>query len=358
MELLDDDVAARPRAAALLPPQQGPVVASRSQRARSSPGVPPRSRRGQLLSGGRHEGRSGDVDGDAAGRRARAARPGSSRRSAAALQAAKPFARAVQPRIPGRAGRGRAPAARGRGADDAADAEERSSTRAPTRSSPTTTTRATSRGWSWTPRSSRRSARTRCTRTSGSTTRPPSRRSSPSGTTRSPRKLASFGARAAGDREPPADRSALRNPKLGALAPIRVVNVVFSAGDGNRGVQTAAYNLPNDERVVAREGQQARDAEEHAGGQVRPWCSMPIAQAWRSPRRPGARRVRRVLHPHPDARADARPGAAQHHRRRQADDGAAGAEGHVQHHRGSEGRHLRALGAAVPRRSRRAPGSR
>ena len=47
---------------------------------------------------------------------------------------------------------------------------------------------------------------------------------------------------------------ALRNPKLGALAPIRVVNVVYSAGDGNRGVQTAAYNLPNDERVVKEKG--------------------------------------------------------------------------------------------------------
>ena len=45
-----------------------------------------------------------------------------------------------------------------------------------------------------------------------------------------------------------------RNPRLGALAPIRVVNVVFSAGDGNRGVQTAAYNLPNDERVVNEKG--------------------------------------------------------------------------------------------------------
>jgi len=46
----------------------------------------------------------------------------------------------------------------------------------------------------------------------------------------------------------------LRNPKLGALAPIRVVNTVFSSGDGNRGVQTAAYNLPNDERVTAEKG--------------------------------------------------------------------------------------------------------
>ncbi len=45
-----------------------------------------------------------------------------------------------------------------------------------------------------------------------------------------------------------------RNPQLGALAPIRVVNVVFSAGDGNRGVQTAAFNLPNDERVVRDKG--------------------------------------------------------------------------------------------------------
>jgi hypothetical protein len=45
-----------------------------------------------------------------------------------------------------------------------------------------------------------------------------------------------------------------RNPKLGALAPIRVVDLVFSSGDGNRGVQTAAFNLPNDARVVSQKG--------------------------------------------------------------------------------------------------------
>jgi hypothetical protein len=45
-----------------------------------------------------------------------------------------------------------------------------------------------------------------------------------------------------------------RNPRLGALAPIRVVNTVFSSGDANRGVQTAAFNLPNDERVTAEKG--------------------------------------------------------------------------------------------------------
>ncbi len=45
-----------------------------------------------------------------------------------------------------------------------------------------------------------------------------------------------------------------RNPKLGALAPIRVVDVVFTAGDANHGVQTAAFNLPNDERVIREKG--------------------------------------------------------------------------------------------------------
>ncbi len=45
-----------------------------------------------------------------------------------------------------------------------------------------------------------------------------------------------------------------RNPKLGAAAPIRVVNEVLAAGDGAHGVRTAAFNLPNDERVVHEKG--------------------------------------------------------------------------------------------------------
>jgi hypothetical protein len=45
-----------------------------------------------------------------------------------------------------------------------------------------------------------------------------------------------------------------RNPMLGAASPIRVVNNVFGAGEGNSGVQTAAFNLPNDERVVKEKG--------------------------------------------------------------------------------------------------------
>ncbi len=47
---------------------------------------------------------------------------------------------------------------------------------------------------------------------------------------------------------------AFRSPALGVLAPIRVVNVVFTAGDANSGVQTAAFNLPNDERVLREKG--------------------------------------------------------------------------------------------------------
>jgi hypothetical protein len=45
-----------------------------------------------------------------------------------------------------------------------------------------------------------------------------------------------------------------RNPKVGALAPMVVVNQVYGAGDGNMGIQTAAYNLPNDERIISERG--------------------------------------------------------------------------------------------------------
>ncbi len=45
-----------------------------------------------------------------------------------------------------------------------------------------------------------------------------------------------------------------RNPKLGASSPIRVVNEVYASGEGNSGVQTAAFNLPNDENVIKEKG--------------------------------------------------------------------------------------------------------
>ena len=45
-----------------------------------------------------------------------------------------------------------------------------------------------------------------------------------------------------------------RNPKIGALAPLRVVDVVLSSGDASRGIQTTAFNLPNDDRVIREKG--------------------------------------------------------------------------------------------------------
>src|ERR1051326_6197548 len=45
-----------------------------------------------------------------------------------------------------------------------------------------------------------------------------------------------------------------RNQKIGGLSPIRVVNEIIATGDGAHGVQTAAYNLPNDERVITQKG--------------------------------------------------------------------------------------------------------
>jgi hypothetical protein len=45
-----------------------------------------------------------------------------------------------------------------------------------------------------------------------------------------------------------------RNPKLGSSAVIQVVDEILATGDAAHGVQTAAYNLPNDERVVQQKG--------------------------------------------------------------------------------------------------------
>ena len=98
------------------------------------------------------------------------------------------------------------------------------------------------------------------------------------------------------------------------LAPIVVVNEIFAAGDANRGVQTAAFNLPNDERVVREKGakrvmlknvQDAKFAK----------TLVPISKVVLSPADQKDAVLRRVLHAHRRARADARPRPAQHHRR-------------------------------------------
>ena len=45
-----------------------------------------------------------------------------------------------------------------------------------------------------------------------------------------------------------------RNPRIAPLAPIRVVNQIFGAGEAMQGVLTAAFNLPNDERILREQG--------------------------------------------------------------------------------------------------------
>ena len=129
------------------------------------------------------------------------------------------------------------------------------STCAPTRSCRTTTSRATWRGWSSTRRSSRRSGPYETYEDEWFGYKAAfeafitikRRRRDDRSWRRSARELQEL------ENALPIDPK-YRNPKLGALAPIRVVNVVFAAGDGNRGVQTAAYNLPNDDRVIKEKG--------------------------------------------------------------------------------------------------------
>ncbi len=45
-----------------------------------------------------------------------------------------------------------------------------------------------------------------------------------------------------------------KNPNRGSESPIRVVDEVFTAGDTRSGIQTIAFNLPNDERVREAKG--------------------------------------------------------------------------------------------------------
>ncbi len=67
-------------------------------------------------------------------------------------------------------------------------------------------------------------------------------------------KLARFASELQGIEDALPIDAALKNPKLGALAPIRVVNEIFASGDAASGVTAAAYNLPNDERILREMG--------------------------------------------------------------------------------------------------------
>ena len=149
-----------------------------------------------------------------------------------------------------------------------------------------------------------------------------------------------------------------RNPKLGASAPIRVVNEILAAGDGAHGVRTAAYNLPNDERVVHEKGSKRvmlkniQEAKFHT-------ILEPIAAACSARRGTGRFELRFVFHSHSGARIESRhrtaadSGAGPPHHR------AAGIEGSLQRHRRGQGGYHRPVHAAIsvrPRHGRRRRG--
>ena len=146
-----------------------------------------------------------------------------------------------------------------------------------------------------------------------------------------------------------------KNPKIGALAPIRVVNSLFASGDGNRGVQTAAYNLPNDERTVAAHGSK-RIMLRNIDLAKFEKTLVPIAKIAIAPELLKLGAVRPVLHPDPHARADARHRPAADRGERAEDDAPRGDPGALEHHRGVQGRRGRHLGDAAARRPGRAAG--
>ena len=141
---------------------------------------------------------------------------------------------------------------------------------------------------------------------------------------------------------------ALRNPSLGALAPIRVVNEIFAAGDANRGVQTAAFNLPNDERVVKAKGTKRVMLKNVQEAKFR-IVLLPISKVALAPADQAnvvfdaffthilMHELMHGLGPH-----NIRVGGPR-------DDRAAGAQGDLQRDRRGQGGRVRAVGAAVPR---------
>ncbi len=103
--------------------------------------------------------------------------------------------------------------------------------------------------------------------------------------------------RAAGDREQPADRPEATATRSSARSRRSAWSTsIFAAGDGNRGVQTAAYNLPNDERVVQEKGTKRvmlKNVQEAKFAKV----LVPISKVALAPADQTKRRVRRRSSP-------------------------------------------------------------
>lgn len=68
-----------------------------------------------------------------------------------------------------------------------------------------------------------------------------------------------------------------RNPNRGSESPIKVVQELYTGGDSRRGVQTAAFNLPNDEFVREKKGSKKVLLKNVINAKFRQ-CGNPIAQ--------------------------------------------------------------------------------
>ena len=160
------------------------------------------------------------------------------------------------------------------------------------------------------------------------------------------KKLGGFGSQLQGLEDALPIDPKYRNAKLGALAPIRVVNVVFTAGDANRGVQTAAFNLPNDDRVVREKGSKRvmlKNVQDAKFQKVLlPIAAVALSPADRATVSFDAFFTHILMH---ELMHGLGPAAGPWH-----DGGrAAGAQGHLLGHRGGQGRHLGAVGPAAAR---------
>ncbi|MDZ7369933.1 MAG: peptidase [candidate division KSB1 bacterium] len=75
---------------------------------------------------------------------------------------------------------------------------------------------------------------------------------------------------------------AYKNFSRGSSSPIKVVNEIFSAGDTKAGIQTTAFNLPNDERVRRAKGSKKVMLKNIARAKYE-LCWMPIVRVVLAP---------------------------------------------------------------------------
>ena len=176
----------------------------------------------------------------------------------------------------------------------------------------TTTATATWRGWISAATSRSSSGRTRSTRTTSSTTRRHSSRSSTSSTRTESAKLAVYAQHLPDMERNLPEPEQYKNHDRGTSSPIKVVQELYTAGDARRGVQTSAFNLPNDEFVREKKGSKKVLLKNVMEAKFRQ-SGKPIALRVLDPSLTSLVSFDAYLQPHPLPRAVARPRAGLPH---------------------------------------------